>query len=566
MTRRDQIGGVIHVYQKYDPQRFPPPGREEPDVVSAMFEHLLFFGDARQLTEEELARAVRLDPSQIAGLGPTLDALIELLLQRKRKILQTYEVEHALSQARRRYRELVGLTRPPRRFAKRFQVAVREQQIYDLEQLWYQAEEVAPGFARRLLHVMTALGEKYEVEELAAKYTFTGTRRMSVPEALAIKEELEQIDRLLEQLRQAARTAQVGIIDLEALSQFASQEQIAELNRLQELVQEYLRHLAQSQGLQRQGNRFALTPKAYRLFQNRLLERIFSQLRPGRSGRHQGTITGEGAVELPQTKPYEFGDSITQMDIPGTMINALIRQGPGVPVRVLPEDILIHRTRNRPKCATVVIMDMSGSMRYEGQYVNVKRMALALHGLIVREFPGDYLQFVEMYTFAKLCEPSRIVSLLPKFPSLHDPIVRLRADMSRPDITELDIPQHFTNIQHALEVAGRLLAVQDTPNRQIVLITDGLPTAHFEGHMLYLLYPPDRRTEEATLRQGLLCAQEGITINVFLLPSWAQSREDIQFAYRLAESTRGRVFFTAGKDLDRYVVWDYLQRRREIIQ
>ena len=116
-----------------------------------------------------------------------------------------------------------------------------------------------------------------------------------------------------------------------------------------------------------------------------------------------------------------------------------------------------------------------------------------------------------------------------------------------------------------LLAASIQLAAQDTPNRQIILITDGLPTAHFEGKDLYLLYPPDARTEEATLREGQLCHREGITINTFLLQSWWQSSEDVQFAQKLSESTTGRVFFTAGKDLDRYVVWDYVKRRREIL-
>src|SRR4029079_8162076 len=91
------------------------------------------------------------------------------------------------------------------------------------------------------------------------------------------------------------------------------------------------------------------------------------------------------------------------------------------------------------------------------------------------------------------------------------------------------------------------------------------PTAHFEGSMLYMLYPPDPRTEKATMREGQMCAREGITINLFLVPSWSQSEEDIRFAYRLAEGTKGRVFFTAGRDLDRYVVWDYVKRKREIV-
>ena len=143
--------------------------------------------------------------------------------------------------------------------------------------------------------------------------------------------------------------------------------------------------------------------------------------------------------------------------------------------------------------------------------------------------------------------------------------MKLWADMSDPNMSEMQIPPHFTNIQHALQMGRQFLSRQDTTNRQIILITDGLPTAHFEGSKLFLLYPPHPKTEAATLREGALCKREGITINIFLLQSWAQSSEDIQFAYRLAESTKGRVFFTAGKDLDRYVVWDYVNRRRSIV-
>jgi uncharacterized protein with von Willebrand factor type A (vWA) domain len=158
-----------------------------------------------------------------------------------------------------------------------------------------------------------------------------------------------------------------------------------------------------------------------------------------------------------------------------------------------------------------------------------------------------------------------IASLMPKPVTVFDPVVRFRVDMSREDVSEYYIPPHFTNIQHGLQMSRQFLALQDTPNRQIILITDGLPTAHLEPPHLYLMYPPTERTETATLREGSLCQRDGITINIFLLPSWSQSSEDVQFAYRLAESTKGRVFFTAGNDLDRYVVWDYLNRRREII-
>jgi uncharacterized protein with von Willebrand factor type A (vWA) domain len=114
-------------------------------------------------------------------------------------------------------------------------------------------------------------------------------------------------------------------------------------------------------------------------------------------------------------------------------------------------------------------------------------------------------------------------------------------------------------------LARQLLTAADTPNKQIILITDGLPTAHFEDEYLYLLYPPHPRTEQATMREAHQCVREGITINVFLLPNWGQSEDDIQFAHRMTEATRGRVFFTGGRDLDRFVIWDYLKQRRHIV-
>jgi uncharacterized protein with von Willebrand factor type A (vWA) domain len=558
-------GGVIHTYQKYDPVRLPGPAAAMPDVLSAAFEHLMFHGSSRPLTPEELARAVHIDPSQIAGLGPSLQALIELLQERKAKILRTYETDSVAKLARKQYGDLAASTRPPKRLANRFAQAVRLQQIRDLELLWYAAENEGGPFARQVLQLIERLGELYQVDELAAKYAFTGSAPLSVPQALEIKEELEMIDRLLKQLEEAAQNGQIGVIDLEELAQFAEPGDIEQLSALQQQIQDLIEEAAERQGLEHGPDGYHLTPKAYRLFQSKIIEEVFSELAPARSGRHVGMVVGEGAVELSQTKPYEFGDSVSHMDIPSSMINAMIRRPGGLPVRMTGEDIVIHRTRNTPKCATALLLDMSGSMRHGRQYVNAKRMALALQGLIRGAFPGDFLRFVEVYTFARERKASEIASLMPRPVMLYDPIVRLKVDMSDPNISEQQIPPHFTNLQHGLYLARRLLSNQDTPNRQVILITDGLPTAHFDGEMLYLLYPADSRTENATLREAALCARAGIVINVFLLPSWSQSREDIQFAYRMAESTRGRVFFTSGKDLDRYVLWDYLHRRKTII-
>jgi len=567
MSRKTELGGVVHTYQKYDPGKFPSPTQPPPDLVSQAFEHALMHGEYRELTEEELARAIRLDPSQMANLGPSIDYLRQMLEERKRKILETYEAQSVERQARKVYRKAAQRIAPPKQAKDFYRRAVEEQQIYLLERLYYQVADDTDPFSGQLVGLMEHLGNLYQLEELNAKYSFTGGQSMNIPKALEIKEELEKIDELLKQLEEAAKSAQIGIIDMEMLGEFASAEDMGSLESLREQIENLVRELAERQGLDRDASSgaFRLTPQAYKIFQGKLLERIFSGLQAGRTGRHTGRIVGEGSVELPSTKDYEFGDSLANMDTTQTVINAMLRD-PGNPqLRLKNSDIEIHRTRNSPKCATVVIMDMSGSMRHAGQYMNVKRMGLALQGLITLEYPGDFLRFVEMYTFARLTPPGKIIELMPKPVTIYDPIVRLRADMSREDISEMQIHPHFTNIQHALRLARQNLVSVDTPNKQIILITDGLPTAHFEENILYMLYPPDPRTEQATLREGALCQRDGIVINLFLIPSWSQSEEDIRFAYRLAESTRGRVFFTAGRDLDRFVVWDYIDRKREIL-
>ena len=565
MTPSQRLGGVIHTYQKYDPLTFPSPTKPPPDLVSPALEHMLMFGGMRRLTPEELAKAIHLDPSQIAGLGPSLDMLLAMLLERKRKILAKYETDTVQEAARDAFQKAAAKAQPPKALADRFHRAIKEEQIRDLERLWYAAGGEGSKFALELLRITPRLGDKYQVDELASRYDFTGREPLTIPEAIATLDELKKIDELLKQLEEARETAQIAIIDTEMLSEFVEPGDLERLAELQQMVENYLKEAAERQGLESDASGFHLTPQAYRLFQGKLLEKIFANLEAARRAGRCGPVVGEGAVELERTKPYEFGDSLTHLDLPQSFLNALLRNGPGLPIRLTPGDMEIHRTRNTPKCATVVIMDMSGSMRYDGQYINVKRMALALDGLIRREYPGDYLHFIEMYTFARVRRSSEIVELMPKFPTIHDPVVRFKIDMSRTDVSEHVVPAHFTNIQHSLQLARRLLANQDTPNRQIILITDGLPTAHFDGSWLYLLYPPDPLTEAATMREGKLCQKDGVTINLFLAPSWSQSEEDIRFAYRLAESTKGRVFFTAGRDLDRYVVWDYVNRKREIV-
>ena len=149
MESQHHPGGIIHTYQKYDPQNLPSPLAPQPDVLSGAFEHMLAYGDMRELSEEELARAVRLDPSQIAGLGPSLESLMELLRQRKKKILETYETERVQDAAAKRYQSFGQKMQPPSKFRGPFLRALKDEQLYDLERLWYQADRraqaISPG-------------------------------------------------------------------------------------------------------------------------------------------------------------------------------------------------------------------------------------------------------------------------------------------------------------------------------------------------------------------------------------------------------------------------------------
>lgn len=562
--RRNRFGGYIHTYRNYDPRRFPMPAHEAPDLVTPAFEHMLTYGSMRRLTPEQLADAVRIDPSQIKGFGPSIESLIAMLEERKRKILATCETTHVLAQAADIFRDTAHRLKPPQKLIKPYETAVRDEQPIDLERLWYRMDQRS-DFARGLVQLIQHLGDKFEVEELDHRYLFTGRQKMDVSKAIEVKAELERIDELLRQLEDAAKNAKIFVIDLDALSEFADSEQIEDLERMADQIRQMVEAAAAQQGLVNEHGEFQLTPQAYKLFQSKLLDTIFTDLSAGKSGRHNDDITGDGTVEQQRTKPYEFGDCLANMDVTASLVNAMIRTSAKGRVRIAPRDIEIHYTKNNPKCATAVCMDMSGSMQWGGLYIHVKRMALALHGLIRTEFPGDFVDFVEIASLPKRRHVSELARLMPKPVTIREPVVRLMADMSDANISEQLIPPHFTNLQHGLRLARQMLQVQDTPNRQIILITDGLPTAHFEESKLFLLYPPDPRTEEFTLREGLLCKQQGIIINIFLLSTWAQNENDVRFAHRLAESTAGRVFFVAGKDLDRYVIWDYHTRRRAIV-
>ena len=313
-----RAGGVLHTYQKFDPQHFPSPTQPPPDFVSPMMNQMLAYGSMRELTEEELARAVKLDPEQFRNLGPSIEMLRQRLLAQKAKILSTYETRTVVDLAHRRFHRSASKgPQPNDEMRPAFKRAVAEEQLYDLELLYYQVGNDADPFARHVAGLMKRLGEKYQVDELAAKYDFTGREELTILQAIEIKELLEKIDELLKQLEEAKENAQIAILDMDGLSEFMDEETMHSLEEMQRMIENYVKEAAERQGLQKgQNGKFQLTPKAYRIFQGHLLSKIFSELQASKTGRHTGEIQGEGAVELQQTKSYEFGDSITNMGHP----------------------------------------------------------------------------------------------------------------------------------------------------------------------------------------------------------------------------------------------------------
>lgn len=219
-------------------------------------------------------------------------------------------------------------------------------------------------------------------------------------------------------------------------------------------------------------------------------------------------------------------------------MNAVEREGPGTPVRLAPGDFEVVRTEARTQAATVVMLDMSRSMLHSGYFLPAKKVALALSALIRAQYPRDALHIVGFSLYAR-------EFTLAKLPTL--------------SWSEWNIG---TNMHAGFMLARRLLARHTGGNKQILMVTDGEPTAHLEGDVADFSYPPTRRTIEETLKEVQRCTREGITINTFMLE---RSRWLAAFVEEMARINRGRAFFAAPERLGEYVVVDYVSSKRKTV-
>jgi len=309
-----------------------------------------------------------------------------------------------------------------------------------------------------------------------------------------------------------------------------------------------------------ESGRYRVTPKGLKRVEHKALEVLFQTQNRDKLGRHETEFRGAGQTLLDESKPYEFGDPVSHLNLHETLKNALLRQGGGSPIDVTEEDLVIYDTEYQTSCATVVLLDMSGSMTRYGKYGSAKRAALALQGLVRSRYQSDFLQVVGFYTYATTLTERQLLNSAPKPVSLYDSHIHLRIPLDHPPDF---VPEHFTNIHAGLQFARRILRRQSAQNRQIILITDGEPTAHLENRDLLLIYPPAEKTSRITLTEAKRCANEGIQISSFALIEDYFYLGLVNFVEQLAMVTKGTSVTCNAKDMGHMVMQSFIRGRRK---
>jgi uncharacterized protein with von Willebrand factor type A (vWA) domain len=364
-------------------------------------------------------------------------------------------------------------------------------------------------------------------------YPFSGDQTLSLEEGMRLMRRMHDLDQLEKSLRHGQETGELAGIDPEQVRRVMGESSHGTLEQLKRLVDV----LQQAGYVERRGDALELTSRGIRKIGQKALEDIFTHLKRDTLGEHTVSAQGGGGDRSEDTKPYEFGDSFL-LDLHGTLMNAVERAGPGTPVELGVADFEVFRTEQLTHTSTVLMLDMSRSMPLRGCFVAAKKVALALNSLIRLQYPRDQLYIVGFSDYARLLRPE----------SLHR--------ISWGDYV------YGTNMQHGLMLARRLLGRRHSGTKQVILITDGEPTAHIEGGRVHFAYPPTFRTFQETLREVRRCTQEGIIINTFMLE---RSHYLADFVNQMTRINGGRAFFATPESLGDYIVVDYVKNRQHAI-
>jgi uncharacterized protein with von Willebrand factor type A (vWA) domain len=362
-------------------------------------------------------------------------------------------------------------------------------------------------------------------------YEFEGQDPMGFGQAMQTMQELGDLDQMERLLRSATNPAQLAEADMERVRNLLGDDAARSLERLAELAK-----MLEDAGLiQNKEGRLELTPKGMRKIGSNALRELFSKLTKDKMGQHQMDKHGQGHERTYETKQYEYGDPFN-LDLQRTIRNALRRSGGGTPVHLSPEDFEIEKTEHQTRSATVLLLDLSMSMPMRDNFLPAKKVAMALHSLITSQFPRDFMGLVGFGEVARVITAEQLPEVSWDF-------------------------AYGTNMQHAFMLARQML-VRQTGTKQIIMITDGEPTAHItaSGHP-YFNYPPTQETVEATLREVVRCTKDHIRINTFMLDA---DRSLKSFIEKLTSINRGRAFFTTPETLGDYVLVDFIENKKRM--
>ena len=355
-----------------------------------------------------------------------------------------------------------------------------------------------------------------------------GGEPMPLSATVDAMERLHDYEELDREMRGDYAGASVDDVDEDALRRILGEPAVRDLRRLKQIE----RALEDAGLMTRRNGRLEVTPRGARKLGERALVQVFEELKRDREGTHEAREAGGLAEPTGATRPWRFGDT-GQIAVQKTVFNAVVRSEPGQPLRLTPDDFELVEAEQRTEAATALLLDLSFSMPLRGHFIHAKKMALALHALIEGRYPHDTLYLIGFSDYARRLEPE---------------------DLTAPGFERV----YGTNMQHAFLLAGRLLAQHPRAARQVIMVTDGEPTAHLEGEDAFFAWPPVRKTIELTLAEAVRLAKAGVTLNVFMLE---ESDGLISFMERLARITSGRVFLMDDERLGDFVVRDYVKRR-----
>jgi uncharacterized protein with von Willebrand factor type A (vWA) domain len=366
-----------------------------------------------------------------------------------------------------------------------------------------------------------------------------GDQPMPLSAAVGAVEALSDLDELEQAMAGDYPGASLDDVDEEKLRRALGDDAVSDLRRLRQIE----KVLEESGVVTRQKGKLEVSPRGARRLGERALVAVFERLRTENAGVHETREAGGAAEPTGATRPWRFGDT-GEIAVQRSIFNAVLRTTAAggrsrSRVELRPDDFELVEAETRTRTATALLLDLSFSMPLRGHWLPAKRMALALHALIEGKYPQDKLYLIGFSDYARRLQPTDLTA---------------RAPLER---------VYGTNMQHAFLLARRLLAEEPRASKQVIMVTDGEPTAHLmdigpdRAPEAFFSWPPTSETIHKTLAEAMHLAASGVTLNVFMLED---SPGLVAFMEKLGRLTAGRVFRMDSQDLGRFILSDYVRR------